>query len=67
MASGLNGIGVEEKTWRKRLADDNLLASTGYDINRSTPIVQPTLLGVRRDVLHFKKSTFEAEVAEEVK
>ncbi|MGA9306011.1 MAG: DUF3854 domain-containing protein, partial [Candidatus Sulfotelmatobacter sp.] len=31
MASGANSIGVEERTVWKRLADDKLLASTGYD------------------------------------
>ena len=67
MASGLNSIGVEYDTWRRRLADDKLLASTGYDIKRTTPVVQVTLQGKRRPVLHFKKSTFEAEADLEVK
>jgi hypothetical protein len=55
--SGEN-LGVTPLVLRKRLAERGLLAST--DSDHKTLTVRRTFEGIRRDVLHFRTSTFQA-------
>ena len=54
----------KKKPLRKRLMDEGLLASTGHDQGRNTPIMEKQLQGQKRKVLHLKKSVFESPEVE---